>query len=662
MSLKHFILVLLAFPTALLPQESAWKRIGPSGGKVMTLESSSSGQTVYLGTTDGHVFASNDGARHWDLRGRVGFRTDAVITRLLANPSKPDVVYAAAWYQQPGAGGGVFRSEDAGRTWRLLGLGQEAVRALEVARTQPLTLLAGTRTGVFRSEDAGQTWLQISPPGDEELRNVDSLAVDPTDTNVLYAGTYHLPWKSIDAGKNWSPVVAGLIDDSDVMSIRLDVTNPARLFLSACSGIYRSENKGAQWTKLQGIPYASRRTHSILQDPQSPQTLYAATTEGLWITRDAGETWNRRTSKDWVVNNVLILPSPSAGTPRIVLGTEAQGIMVSDDGGENFLPSNEGFSHGVVKQFLGDFRDPKRLLYVMQQHGTQIMQSLDSGHSWTALSTQAVNQGGKGIQLPMDCIDELYSSPWGWLARLQNGQLWLLDEQAGTWREWKLRLGTNSAPPVHMPMNKVGRTSSVALTKSILTIGPLAFSNSYAFIPSQTGLLRCDREGNCFSLKVFVHPGRLEALQVSADGSLLTVMEESRLAISSDAGESASWRDSPISTSRALWIDNVQESGISTLYLGTTEGLFISSNGGVSWIKQQNGLPAGQVEKWLRRPQFMVATLREGGMYVSYDNGKAWRRADRDTERSRFVGLVETEPGSLVIGSQTEGLLVWQNR
>ena len=132
---------------------------------------------------------------------------------------------------------------------------------------------------------------------------------------MIYAGTYHLPWKTTDGGKTWKSIAAGLIDDSDIMSMRVDAANPARIYISACSGIYRSENRGEVWTKLQGIPYAARRTQAIVQDPQRPHVLYAATTEGLWVTRDAGENWERTTPKVWVVNGVAVLP-PTGNSAR----------------------------------------------------------------------------------------------------------------------------------------------------------------------------------------------------------------------------------------------------------------------------------------------------------------------------------------------------------
>src|SRR5277367_2031638 len=125
-----------------------WQRLGPEGGMVISLAGGAGGN-VYLGVSDGHVFGSDDAARHWELRGRVGKRTDAVVSRMVVDPRDAKRVFAAVWYQEAGAGGGVFKSEDAGQHWRLLGLKAEAVRALEIAPENPDMLVAGTRSGVF---------------------------------------------------------------------------------------------------------------------------------------------------------------------------------------------------------------------------------------------------------------------------------------------------------------------------------------------------------------------------------------------------------------------------------------------------------------------------------------------------------------------------------
>ena len=75
---------------------------------------------------------------------------------------------------------------------------------------------------------------------------------------------------------------SGLIDDSDIFSIRVDPGHPQLVFASACSGIYRSDSGGEAWVKIQGIPGTHRRTHIIAEDPRNSDTIFAGTTLGLF--------------------------------------------------------------------------------------------------------------------------------------------------------------------------------------------------------------------------------------------------------------------------------------------------------------------------------------------------------------------------------------------
>lgn len=383
--MKTATLSLLLLLGTLPLSAQTWQRLGPEGGMVISLAADLSG-TLYLGASDGHIFSSEDRGARWELRGRVGQRTDGVIAQLAADPQEPHRLFAAVWFREVGAGGGVFRSDDGGAIWQSAGLQGEAVRALEFAPSDPALLVAGTRSGVFRSLDSGRTWERISPADNPELRNVDSVAVDPTDSQIIYAGTYHLPWKTTDGGKTWKSIAAGLIDDSDIMSMRVDAANPARIYISACSGIYRSEDRGEVWTKLQGIPYAARRTQAIVQDPQSPHVLYAATTEGLWVTRDAGENWERTTPKEWVVNGVAVLPPKGTNVGRVLIGTEAQGVLASVDAGKTFVAANHGFTHPVAKQLAGDPRDAAHLLLLLERNCGELLESRDAGKNWKRIT------------------------------------------------------------------------------------------------------------------------------------------------------------------------------------------------------------------------------------------------------------------------------------
>ena len=619
---------------------------------VLTLGVDSAG-TVYLGTSDGHVFASEDRGARWELRGRTGTRTDAVVAALAADPRVPGKLFAAVWFREAGAGGGVFASIDGGRTWLPAGLPREAVRALEFSASQPGTMIAGTRSGVFRSRDDGKNWERISPPDDPELRNVDSIAVDPAQPDLIYAGTYHLPWKTTDGGKTWKSIAAGLIDDSDIMSLRVDAANPARVYLSACSGIYRSDNRGEQWTKLQGIPYAARRTQAIVQDPANPLVLYAATTEGLWVTRDAGESWERTTPKDWVVNGVAVLPARGSTSARVLLGTESQGVLASEDSAKNFVSANRGFTHTVVKLLVGDARDTRHLLALFERNGAELEESADAGKNWRPIPS-APASGARPGGWAADRIERLYGSPWGWIASLGDGTLWNYSEQGKEWKRWNLML----VAPVQQRSKRPGEIKSPSNPVS-LAAGPLGFSAGAAFLPVKEGLLRCDAERKCSLLPAFFRISPLTAIWSSLDGNSLAVASEGKFGISRDAGRSAVWHSLPAGARKISWLSAVSPQ-LSETFLGTDRGLYFSTDAGEHWTLVQEGLPTASIGAGLRIGSVILVTLQQGGIYYSCGRHDGWQRLDRDAERGRIGGVLETQAGQVVFGSQSEGILAWQ--
>ena len=111
------------------------------------------------------------------------------------------------------------------------------------------------------------------------------------------------------------------------------------MYLSACSGIYKSENAGALFHKIQGIPTEARRTRVLMQDPENLQVVYAGTTEGLYKTVNGGKTFTLMTGSDVIVNDVYVDPGNSN---RVLLATDRGGVLTSNDAGVTFTPVEPG--------------------------------------------------------------------------------------------------------------------------------------------------------------------------------------------------------------------------------------------------------------------------------------------------------------------------------
>lgn len=352
--------LLTALPShAAAAASPAWSPIGPDGGDARRFAfDPRDPNTLYLGTTDSWIYVSTDGGSSWSRLAKLAPADNLVIDSLVVDRSDPRTLYAGVFAADQSSGG-IFISHDRGHSWTEAdGMRGQIVFALTQAPSRSRLLVAGTLRGVYRSDDKGLHWREISPPDSAEVHEVQSVAVDPYDPSTIYAGTWHLPWKTTDGGEHWTSIKQGLIDDSDVFSMIIDESRPSVLFASACSGIYRTDDGGAQFRKVQGIPSTARRTRVLKMDPADRNTVYAGTTEGLYKTTDGGDNWTRLTAPDVIVNDVFVDPR---NPKHVLLATDRGGVRASEDAGNNFQASNTGFSQRQVASLVADAKNPGTL-------------------------------------------------------------------------------------------------------------------------------------------------------------------------------------------------------------------------------------------------------------------------------------------------------------
>jgi len=632
------LVAVLGPPRSLCAQEPVWRAMGPPGGDALVLAADPvDARKIYLGTADGHIFGSENSGGSWELLGRAGAH-DTVITALLVDPRDSKILYAAGWARNGNGGGGVFRSQDSGRTWVIAGLGGSAVRALAQAPSSPDILVAGTLDGVFLSGDAGRKWERISPESHEEIRNLDSIAIDPRNPDIIYIGTFHLPWKTMDAGRTWRPIHEGMIDDSDVMSMAIDRTNPRRLYASACSGIYRSDNSGLLWRKIQGIPYSARRTHVILQHPTRPQTIYAATTEGLWKSTDGGDSWKRMTGGDWVINSLVLDPKRPE---RVVIGTERLGVQVSDDGARTFQAANNGFNHRQILALALDRQRPGRVLAVLANAPEPVLATEDGGESWKRL----------GPGLSTESLKRLYAAPTGWLATLEKGGLVRYDSAKSAW----VRAGNLVGDAAATVDKKGNRIPAKAPRPLNLVVGDMAFSGNAWFAATPSGLLRSRDSGATWEL---FHVGPVvlpvNSVRVSRDGARLWVVTLRGMAFSSDSGGNWSWHDLPFEAGGALRLDVADDQ---TILATARNGLLISRDGGKSFAQAASGLPVAPIQDLALAGDVFLASMQTRGLYLSHDQGRTWTRIEGSLAESFFPVVTTQEDARFIFAaSSTDGL------
>ena len=364
----------------------SWFPFGPDGGDARAFAADPNDHThLYLGTINGWIYESHSGGSKWMRLARVGNRDDLALDNIVVDPADPKHILVGAWVLDH-QDGGLYVSSDAGKTWTSqTEMRGQSIRSLTESASNSKIMVAGTLVGVYRTQDNGLHWSLISPKDNKEIHEVESVAIDPADPQTIYAGTWHLPWKTTDGGTTWTPVKDGILEDSDVFSIVIDPKQPNVVYASACSGIYKSDNNGSHFERVQGKKGTAQRTRVLMQDPNHLATVFAGTTQGLFRTDDGGKYWMRTTSSDIIVNDVYVDPKDSR---HVLLATDRGGVLASGDGGDSFSPSNDGFSSRQVTSYVADAKIPARAYVgvVNDKDWGGVFLSETGGLTWRQLS------------------------------------------------------------------------------------------------------------------------------------------------------------------------------------------------------------------------------------------------------------------------------------
>ncbi len=621
-----------------------WSVLGPEGGDVRSLSyDPQNPDHIFLGTSSGMIFASHDGdSTGCALPTWAG--SDYVLDHIVIDPKDSNRMYVAAWSVENQQAGDLFRSNDGGKSWELLpGMRGKSIRALAVAPSDSNVLVAGTLEGVFRSKDSGNTWERMSPAAQSEIKNVESIAVDPKDPNVVYAGTWHLAWKTPDGGANWEHINKGMIEDSDVFSIIVDSSNPSVVFASACSGIYRSATSGELFQKLQGIPFTARRTRVLKQDPTDPNVVYAGTTEGLWRTADSGKTWKRMTTSEVVVNDVLVDPR---NPKRVLLATDRGGVLASNDGAVTFVASNRGYSHRYVTAILTDRQDPNTVLVsvVNDREWGGVFVSHDGGDHW-----QQKSSGLDGRD-----VFSLQQGENGELLAGTNRGIFLLSRNSSQWQPVNTIVNEKTT---FRTVRKGKKKTSVAVkhaVRSVLSarVSDLEVTPARWYAATSGGLYTSVNQGKSWSGGPVL--GKQDLVSVQASGNLVVAATRMQVMISNDAGDT--WKQ----VSVAPYVNSIRGVTLASngqILVAAREGAFRSSDAGATWEHMVNGLPDKNISSVIYDQagnRLLATSTATGVVFESRDAGVTWHRGADAGYPLRRVSIAH---GRFLAATQFEGVI-----
>ncbi len=317
-----------------------WFRYPLPGAEVLSLvPDRSAAGAFWLGTAQGGLYRSTDGGRSWAPPSPSARFPGFAVTALAPDPERPRIL----WIGLTGGvrGGRLVVTEDLGATFREVRgwPGTSSVRALAV------TWLAGRRVvaaggdaGLMISEDGGSTWRSAMPPLAPGA-GISFLEFHPARPGLLFAGTYRHPFRSDDLGRSWTRIAGGMVEDTEVFGFDFLRGHPEEFWAATCGWVYRTTDGGVTWVRHRdGL--SDRRTHVVRIDPRDPNRILAGTTGGLFESLDAGKSF-RRISQELVVNALVFDP---VRPDRLVMGTESDGVLVSEDGGKSFVAGSRGLA------------------------------------------------------------------------------------------------------------------------------------------------------------------------------------------------------------------------------------------------------------------------------------------------------------------------------
>ncbi len=361
------------------------------------------------------VSADHFNSLRWRLIGP--FRAGRV-SAVAGVPTQPNVYYIGT------PGGGVWKTDDAGQTWKPISkyISVASIGAIAVADSDPKLVFAGTGeqtqgNGVYRSTDAGATWTNI---GLRETHIITGLVVDPKDPDIIVVGVQgdgtsgdqRGIFRTTDGGKTWRKVLYK-DEHTAVMDLEVAPDDPKILYATTwvtrngrASGagnresktpeqdaaIYRSLDEGATWTQVAGKGLPSEpmgRVGVAAAAGSGGKTVFAIAAQGLYRSDDGGENWARSTDDprvlgSWYFSRVFCDPKD----PKVVYVAQTT-LYRSVDGGKTFDGFYGAPSGDDIHLIWINPRDTRQMILGVDQGA---IVSVNGGETWSSWYNQATGQ------------------------------------------------------------------------------------------------------------------------------------------------------------------------------------------------------------------------------------------------------------------------------
>ena len=677
-----FFIVSTTFSQALdsIFKSVKYRNIGPfrGGRSVAASGVVNDPMTYYMGNTGGGLWKTEDGGQQWKNISDGFFKTSSV-GAVAVSESDPNIVYVGMGEHAPRAvmtsyGDGVYKSTDAGKTWKSMGLkATQHISRIIIHPKNPDILFVAAQgalygpnkeRGIFKSEDGGMSWSQVLYVND--LTGCSELSMDYNNPLVMYAAMWEhqrLPWKVIsggsgsglykttDGGKSWKKIHKGLPKEKGKMAIAVSRSNSEKVYAliesdsdKELGGLFVSNNGGEKWSRVSSDHSLIQRAWYYIElfiDPTDDQKVYVLNASAQ-RSIDGGKTWSRLSGTHGDYHDLWINPT---NNKNMVIANDG-GAAVSYNYGKSWSPQDK-MPTAQFYRVNTDNLFPYNLYGGQQDNSSVKISSIALGSGGIDQDNWSASAGGESAFLAFDPDNPRYVMGGSYLGTIE-----ILDTKAKAStkimaapiqylgrdsKDMKYRYNWNA------PIIKSQHEKNTYFHGAQLLLQTNDDGNSWKEISPDLSKNEKEKQGKGGG------PYTNEAVGAENYGTLAYVLESPHekgvLWASTDDGVlqltkngGKTWKEVTPKNLPETLINAIEVSphDKATAYIATTRykfndytpAIYKTTNYGATWTNISSGIPTGAYTRVVRedtRRKDLLFAGTELGMYISWNGGKKWK-------------------------------------
>lgn len=654
-----------------------WRNIGPfRGGRTVAIAGvPGSTQDYYTGSVGGGVWKTTDAGLNWN-NVSDGFFASGSVGAIALAPSDPNVVYVGMGEHSirgvmTSQGDGLYKSTDAGKTWKQVGLPEsKTIAAIRIHPEDPDRVFVAVQgsqwsdsedRGVYKTKDGGSSWKRVLYV--DEKTGAADLSMDDSNPRILYAGMWDHrrdPWrirsggegsgiyKSVDEGESWEAINKGLPEVMGKVAVAVSPADPDRLYANIEAegdqgGVYRSNDAGKSWKQASKDRNTVARAWyyiEIYADTKDPETVYILNSP-LLKSIDGGKTFQSLPIAHVDQHDLWINPeNPS----NLALANDG-GSCISFNGGKSWSTQNNQPTAQFYRVITDD-QFPYRIYGGQQDNSTVSIASKTIYGGITEADWYAVAGGesaflafnnpenpritfGSSIQGFIDMHDkktgmskDIMAHPAINLGSVPKDQKYRFN--------WNGPLIHNQVNPriLYHGGNKLLRSDNGGFKWSIIS-PDLTRNDSTKQRKTGVPFTNEAAGGEVYNTISYI------ASSIHDAGVIWVGSDDGLVHVTKDEGKNWSEVSPPVNGESLINAIEVSPHERGTAYLSVTRYkfddlspmIYVSSNYGESWELRVNGIPENHFVRAVREDPVQAGLLyaaTENGLYLSFNHGEQW--------------------------------------